>query len=322
MIPFELDRLKSIGGSDISVLMGRNPFKTEYDLWQEKKGLSYKEPSVAMNKGKALEDVAAMLVLEQNPSWSYADVKGETLFRPIAYKYVHASPDRLILIPETKLVKLLEIKVKGSIYSKRWTEMPAYVSEQVLWNMGILKLCGYDLDNTALVAYMYDEQNITYYDVDYDEEYFIKQLNTAMVWWGKHIIDDVTPAAKTQSDIASQFPQDNGQDIDLDEYIYGILNRLNELNLHLKSFDDILKKKKEIEEEYDTLTDAIKEYMKDNRNLKFGDTNIATFYTVSKPKFDEKTFAKDNAELYSKYVAEKTTRALKINWKAYNDLQS
>lgn len=52
-------RIKGIGGSDVSVLVGKNPYKTQNELWKEKKGLvKAKElSSASIDHGNRLEPV-------------------------------------------------------------------------------------------------------------------------------------------------------------------------------------------------------------------------------------------------------------------------
>lgn len=59
-------RRKSIGASDCSVIMGNNPGKDEYTLFQEKMGLHSQVENEAMRKGKELEPIALAKLNEES----------------------------------------------------------------------------------------------------------------------------------------------------------------------------------------------------------------------------------------------------------------
>ena len=60
-------RQRGIGGSDISAVLGVNPWKTSYDLWLEKTGRAPLETATtpAMQRGTILEPVVADLYAEE-----------------------------------------------------------------------------------------------------------------------------------------------------------------------------------------------------------------------------------------------------------------
>ena len=69
-----IDRTKGIGGSDAPVILGISPYKTPYQLWQEKTGKIDipDEDSPVIRRGRTMEPIIANM---------YAEVTGRTLKR-------------------------------------------------------------------------------------------------------------------------------------------------------------------------------------------------------------------------------------------------
>lgn len=116
---FLQERMTGIGGSDAGAICGVNPYKTQYEVWLEKRGLAQsQDESEAMRWG---------LILEKPIFKEYERISGkkarqsEILWRHREFDYMIAHVDGLIVSDdETENVGVLEIKTAGEFAKKDW----------------------------------------------------------------------------------------------------------------------------------------------------------------------------------------------------------
>lgn len=92
-------RLKGLGGSDVSVALGVNPWRTQLQLWAEKTGQSPgPSETPAMEWGSRLEGAVAQKYADDNPGFELIRSAPDAL--PIAhtdYECLQALPDGIIM---------------------------------------------------------------------------------------------------------------------------------------------------------------------------------------------------------------------------------
>lgn len=116
---FLQERMTGIGGSDAGAICGVNPYKTQYEVWLEKRGLAEsQDESEAMRWG---------VILEKPIFKEYERISGkkarqsEVLWRHKEFDYMIAHVDGLIVSDdEAKNVGILEIKTAGEFAKKDW----------------------------------------------------------------------------------------------------------------------------------------------------------------------------------------------------------
>ena len=92
-------RKQGIGGSEVSAVLGVNPYMTRYQLWRLKKGLdSPQEPHFRMKVGNYMEDVIAKLYQQETQREIINSSAGYWLAQLVDYPHIFASPDRTFWI--------------------------------------------------------------------------------------------------------------------------------------------------------------------------------------------------------------------------------
>ncbi|MDD2978271.1 lambda-exonuclease family protein [Aquabacterium sp.] len=207
-------RRAGIGGSDISAVLGLNPYKTGLQLWMEKTGRSTDEPDASaverMHWGTVLEDVVAR---------HYADLRGAKVQR-INQQLQHpqcaialANIDRAILENGKRArwsdeehrvlgaVGVLECKTAHALAqnSAEWgeagtDEVPQHYWMQCQWYLGITGLEAADL------AVLFGGQKFVTYTIRRDAEIFADMLHEADSWWKRYVVADVPPQPSTEED--------------------------------------------------------------------------------------------------------------------------
>jgi putative phage-type endonuclease len=135
-------RKDSIGGSEISTIMGLNPFESAYALWAKKTGKipSQIEENWAIRFGKAFELPILQLWSEEHPEY---EVFLTGTYQDALIPFRHANPDALARHKETGEWIVIEVKTGR----QTWEELPAGYYLQVQWYLDIL-----GLKKAALVA--------------------------------------------------------------------------------------------------------------------------------------------------------------------------
>lgn len=227
-------RTTGIGGSDASVIMGLNPYKTPLQLYMEKTGATEGvEDSEAMYFGRVLEDVIASEYARRTGS-KVARVN-QTLRHP-DHEWMMAHIDRRVLNIDDG--KLLECKTAGKWWkSSDWgrsgsQEAPLYYQVQI---QHYLAVTGWQYaDIAALLA----GNDFRIYHFDRDEEMISRIIEAEAAFW-KMVEDRTPPDPSTVEDINALYPVDNGEMIAADE---DAMEAVSLLSLSNEQLDEVKKR--------------------------------------------------------------------------------
>lgn len=94
-------RKKGIGGSDAGIILNQSNYKTPYQLWSEKVGLSNSEfqMSEAIEKGNRCEQPLIDLFMALYPSYTNVPTKDISLSNK-KYPFLHANLDSALISPD------------------------------------------------------------------------------------------------------------------------------------------------------------------------------------------------------------------------------
>ena len=182
-------RDKGIGGSDVSVIMGVNTWKTVGDLWLEKTGrakpedLSHK-PAIML--GNAMEPV-----LRQEYAYRHPDVQvtePDYMLQDTEHPWRQASLDGVLTFADSHR-EVLEIKTAGSYASRSWEygSVPVGYTLQV---MHYLAVSGYE--RAQLIA-LIGNSRIIERTVERDDE-LIGRIEEACDRFWECVVEDREPA--------------------------------------------------------------------------------------------------------------------------------
>lgn len=196
------ERKKGIGGSDASVIMGLNPYKTTVDLWKEKTGrivaedISNKE---YVKYGTLAEEYLRELFKLDFPKYNVKHEENSIIKHP-KYPFLFASLDGSLTNKDTGERGVLEIKttnILNNAQKEKWNNrIPDNYFCQVLhylnvtgYNFAILK---------AQLKFNYDEnirlETRHYYIERKDVKEDIKLLeNKEIEFWNKYVVADKQP---------------------------------------------------------------------------------------------------------------------------------
>lgn len=274
-----VDRHKYIGGSDIPIIMGLSPFKTRFELLQEKAQI--RENDFAGNEyteyGNVMEDKIRQFI---NTEYGANFVEDKTTREDLRY---HADGF------DVSGRQLLEIKTTSQIYNDV-ENYRAYLS-QLVFGLDI-----YNVEHGLLVVYERPDDFNTEFEKDRLHLYPINIKE-----WGG-LVDKIKTAVDSFRDDLKKIKADpflTEEELQPAELVQ-FTNKIIVLEQELKSMKAIEKQLKEAKQE-------LKSAM-EKRGIKKWTTNNGTQITLvvggedkTVSVFDEAKFKAENEELYNFY---------------------
>lgn len=279
------DRKSGIGGTDISAILGMNPWRTAVDVWAEKVGLAPtdggRQASERMEWGLRFEDAIAR---------RYAETRGVKLrkfnsaLRDPKEPFIMGHIDRAVGAEGTQpfwrakdgvmtgASAILEIKTASESALQEWGEpgtdqIPRHYWLQVQWYLGITKVERGD------VAVLFGGQRYREYVVAYDDALFRDVRAFASRWWNTHVVGNTPPPPSTGRDVAVLFPKDAGTSVVASQEIDALVSEALEYKAKIE----------ELTAKYDSAVDKIKVYMEAGSELVASDGRLLATWRATKP---------------------------------------
>ena len=297
-------RKESIGGSDVAVILGCNPYKSQFELWQEKTGRMEPEDlsqNVHVLFGKRMEPVIAEWFQEMYPE--YEVIVDENIHLHEKYPFIAGNFDRK-LVDEFGIEGILEIKTTTAQTFKKWQDginsvLCSAFSVDKMYYAQIQHYLSISGAKYGVFAIMVDKSlKVTH--VARDENWIRESTEIVAEWWKKHIEGD-TPPPMIIDDYRLIEPQQGSQKQAGEETV--------------KMWEDLLElkgRKKQLDEEIKILENGIKFIMMDNEALVLGDEVLATWKSQTSNRFDTTKFKKEEPDVYKQYTKQSITRVFRV----------
>jgi putative phage-type endonuclease len=301
-------RSSGIGGSDMAVILGLNPWKTPIDLYEEKVGI--REPFAGnrfTEAGNRLEDVIAQ--------W-YADETGGKVaranqtYRLKDHPFVMAHIDRRVL----KQRKVLECKSADKWTITKWGEHGTNDVPDSYF-IQVQHYLMFPYWDTADLAALIGGNDFRIYHIDPDKELQDMMLEAAIEFW-RRIQTGEYPDPINEADANKKWSRDDGS----------VIYATEEVLAWERDLKASIVQEKELKNKIDDLKLEIKSFMGEHSILldPATDKKIHQWKVQNLSSFGEKQFEIDYPDLYKKCLVPKFDRkALKtINPDLYKDYQA
>lgn len=286
-------RKKSIGGSDISAIMGLNKWKSPLQVYNEKTGITETESanSEAAYWGNTLENIVAQ---------EFSKVTGKKIRRRnailynIDFPYMSANIDREIVGENA----VLEIKTTSAFNSDEWKgdNIPDMYILQVHWYMMVNDY------QKGFIACLIGGQRLIWKEIERDEELIDMMKTAAINFWENHVLKSIPPKA-TAADNETIPDNLNIAEIELPEDVDSLIVSLNSKKEEIKA----------IEQEKNEIEAQIKQQLQNHAK---GETpKYIISWGENQNRFDSKAFKQDNPELAERYVKQLFINKLSIKEK-------
>jgi putative phage-type endonuclease len=211
-----ISRASHIGASEVSTILGVNPYKSAFTLWHERKGLVPSSgDSIASRVGLALEPLLTDFYQESEgiEVWNPGDY---TVYQHPDYPWFTCTPDRVLMNPAGQIVRAIELKTIGENVARqlRDGEPPLGYQVQLQAQMAILNCASGDL------ACLIGNRKFEVFHFARHDRLIEQMLMSVRAFWD--LLQGYDPPAvdgsySTATTLKSLHPDDNGETGAMDE---------------------------------------------------------------------------------------------------------
>jgi putative phage-type endonuclease len=219
-----MTRRKTIGGTAMSTILGRNPWSSRKRLYLELTGeMEPQADSPSMEWGRRLEPVIAEKFQAENPKLKLGD--SEISVMHDKFDFITGTPDRPIYFPfsesNEQILSGLEIKTASAFQSgfgeSGSDEIPEHYRIQCNHYAGLT-----GCDDWYLAA-LIGGRDYREFHLGFDEELYETCIEQAVKFWRDHVEKKVPPEQDKPDDgikeyLAKKYPKHNDQQRQATEY--------------------------------------------------------------------------------------------------------
>ena len=287
-----------IGGSDVSVIAGINPYKSAYQLWLEKTGQT--EPAESENEythfGTVLEPVIRREFMERT---GLKVRQKHMLLQSETYPFMLANLDGVVKANGEMCI--FEAKTASAYKLDEWQSgIPPEYMLQVQHYMAVTDT------KKAYIAALIGGNHFLYKLIERDNEIISKIIAMEKCFWEVNVLGGIAPdidgTRATTEYFNSKYNVSNGLAVKLPEEL---ISECEEYNRLADEIDRLTSAK-------DAVCNRIKNVLKENETGFAGKYKISWKQVVSS-KFNTTKFKADNPELYSKYLTNSQYRRFSLS---------
>ena len=293
-------RTRGIGGSDVSVIAGINPFRSAYQLWLEKTGQV--EPGQEddieneyTHFGSLLEPIVRKEFMERT---GIKVRQKHMLLQSEEYPFMIADLDGVI--SQDGEHAIFEAKTASAYRQDVWeNEVPAPYILQVQHYMAVT-----GMDKTYIAA-LVGGNHFFHYVVERDNEMIAKIILMEKIFWEENVLGGKEPvpdgSEATTDYFNKKFGNSNGQTIKLPDEALSACEEYERLSKQLK----------EVEQLKDAAANLLKSYLKEAESGTVGDRKV-TWKQIGKSYVDGKRLKAEKPDIYEDYLKSTSYRRLTV----------
>ena len=290
-------RTKGIGGSDVSVIAGVNPFRSIFQLWLEKTGQV--EPEETENDNTHFGNVLEPVVKREFSKRTGLKVRAKrALLQSEEYPFMLADLDGVIY--ENGKMNLFEAKTASAYKQEIWEK--GIPEEYVLQVQHYMAVTG--VEKTYLAA-LVGGNRFYWKVVRRDEQKIAEIIALEKAFWEENVLAGKEPvpdgSGATTDFLNEKYASSNGNTILLPEEALGLCRRYEELSGQLN----------ELQDKKDAVSNQLKNFLKNNESGVIGEYRV-TWKQVTSTTFDKKRLEKENRALYEEYLTKRQYRRLTV----------
>ena len=291
-------RTMGIGGSDVSVIAGINPYKSAYQLWLEKTGQT--EPAESENEythfGTVLEPVIRREFMERT---GLKVRQKHMLLQSEEHPFMLANLDGVVKVNGEMCI--FEAKTASAYKLDEWQSgIPPEYMLQVQHYMAVTDT------KKAYIAALIGGNHFLYKLIERDNEIISKIIAMEKCFWEVNVLGGIEPdidgTRATTEYFNSKYNVSNGLAVRLPEELISECEEYSRLS---NEIDRLTSAK-------DAVCNRIKNVLKENETGFAGKYKISWKQVVSS-KFNTTKFKADNPELYSKYLTNSQYRRFSLS---------
>lgn len=264
-------RKQGISGTEISAIVGLNPWSSSYDVWLDKTGQSEPfEPNEAMEWGTILEPLIAQKLCDKTGKRFI--LNGPQCWQDMKHELRVCTPDGFFEDPEAGEIKTASAYVRNKWGDPGSDDIPDQYFIQCQWNLATIGA------EVMHVPVLFGGQNLLLYRVEADKDFQDMLYESALGWWEHHIIKGNEPemiwSPSVDQWLKSHFSHRNHVMIPASVQAIESGMRLNEIDDEIKA----------LEEEANNLKAFVQKEIGDNDGVEWGKGKTRSKMTWKKSK--------------------------------------
>ena len=290
-------RTLGIGGSDASVIVGLNKFRSVYQLWLEKTGqvVPEEEENDYTHFGNLLEPIVRAEFTRRTGIKVRAK---KALLQSEEFPYMIADLDGVIY--ENGEMCIFEAKTASAYKKETWEEgVPVEYELQVQHYMAVTGA------KKTYIAALVGGNQFFYYEVYRDEELINIIIQAEQRFWVENVLQRKEPVPDgsdaTTDYLKQKYRSSNGETIALPA---------DALEL-CASYDNLSEQIISVTERRNAVANQLKAYLKENEVGIVGDRKVS-WKSVISTSFDKKRLEQENREVYEAYVTKTEYRRFMV----------
>ncbi|MGN0594164.1 MAG: YqaJ viral recombinase family protein [Hominimerdicola sp.] len=291
-------RTKGIGGSDVSVIAGINPYKSAHQLWLEKTGQI--EPEQADSEFTHFGTLLEPIVKKEFTERTGIKVRNKkAVLKSRKYPFMIADLDGVVNVNGEQCI--FEAKTASAYKQKEWNDkIPLEYMLQIQHYMAVTGV------NKTYIAALIGGNRFVYHLIERNEKVINKIIAMEKKFWKENVLGGEEPvpdgSASTSEYLNCRFAVSNGKTINLPENMLSVCHEYDRLSEQIEK----LKKQK------DAVVNQIKNCMKEAEIGLIGSYTVS-WKQINSISFDKNKFKSDNPVLYGKYVSDSHYRRFSIS---------
>lgn len=286
-------RRQGIGASEVSAIVGLNPWLTPYQLWRNKMGLDApKIENFAMKAGHYLESAVSNFFADESGVEIIQASVEDFMFVNPQKPYLRVSPDRTYWLPDLPHNDdnkgILECKTTQRNIDPE--DLPKHWFCQVQMNLGV---AGYE---HGALAWLTAGREFGWRYIDYAPDFFGWLSEEVDRFWVDNVLGEKEPEAISVNDVVLKYSRHvDGNVLEVGDDVFAAYKDLKDLKKQIAA----------LEEHKETLEERLKLAFKDAEAITYGGETIAT-WKAPKPskKFNAKLFCESNPTLAAEFTEE------------------
>ncbi len=291
-------RNKGIGGSDVSVIAGKNPFRSVYELWLEKTGqlVPQEEDNEFTHFGKVLEKIVKNEFMERTG----LKVRSKNaILRSDDHPFMLADLDGVI--NENGKMVIFEAKTGSAYKEDLWEQgVPEAYLMQVQHYMAVTG------SEKSYIAALIGGNHFFCHTVYRDDDFIDKLIQMESMFWNDCVLGGREPVADgsdaTTTYLSEKYPVASDEtEISLPDNALQICDEYKAVSAEL---DELTEKKT-------ALSNQLKSMLGSHSSGVIGDRRVS-WGNVTRTALDQKRLQEENREIYDKYLKKSSYRRLLV----------
>lgn len=288
-----------IGGSDASIIAGCNPYRSIFELWQEKRGeIPVKEEeSEVTHFGKILEDVVRKEFIQRT---GLIVRKKNSILRSKKYPFMIADLDGVVSEFDGTY-SIFEAKTALEFKNKGWKngEIPRSYQLQVQHYMAVTGI------QKTYIAVLVGGNKFYWYEVYRDEQLIKMLISMESHFW--HCVKtgeepDIDSSKATSLYLGEKYNHTKvGSVIDLDEQMLSVIEKYEEIRVELDS----------LTEQKQLIENQLKFALAENEAGRVGE-HIVKWKPIVQTRIDSNKLKKEHKEIYDACKKEVSYRKFSV----------